>query len=89
MAAAGFTNKGVTIETKRKGDGKTFPKKEDMVTVHYTGTLKESGRKFDSSHDKGKPFRFKIGKRQVTDSLMITLEGESLGDSYQSYADVL
>ena len=39
-----------------------------IVTVHYTGWLfnnGEKGAKFDSSVDRGKPFKFTIGVHQV------------------------
>ncbi|KAK8386261.1 hypothetical protein O3P69_010751 [Scylla paramamosain] len=37
----------------------------DMLTMHYTGTLLEDGKKFDSSLDRDKPFTVQIGVGQV------------------------
>ncbi|KAI3634310.1 hypothetical protein MIR68_007914 [Amoeboaphelidium protococcarum] len=55
---------GVTIQKIQPGDGKTFPKKGDRVSIHYVGTLQD-GSKFDSSRDRGKPFTCTIGVGQV------------------------
>eukprot|EP00930_Biecheleria_cincta_P070711 TRINITY_DN58324_c0_g1_i1.p1 TRINITY_DN58324_c0_g1~~TRINITY_DN58324_c0_g1_i1.p1 ORF type:complete len:310 (-),score=49.77 TRINITY_DN58324_c0_g1_i1:51-980(-) len=55
----------VVVETLKPGDGKTFPKKGDQLSMHYTGTLAATGAKFDSSLDRGEPFSFRIGVGQV------------------------
>eukprot|EP00466_Bigelowiella_natans_P011073 jgi/Bigna1/58525/fgenesh1_pm.103_\ len=47
------------------GDGKHFPKKGDVLKMHYTGTLKANDKEFDSSRSRGQPFQFTIGVGQV------------------------
>jgi peptidylprolyl isomerase len=41
------------------------PPTGNEVTAHYTGTLASDGSKFDSSVDRGKPFKFTLGQGQV------------------------
>ncbi|XP_044077013.1 peptidyl-prolyl cis-trans isomerase FKBP1A-like [Siniperca chuatsi] len=55
---------GVEVETIKSGDGQTFPKNGQNVIVHYVGTL-TNGKQFDSSRDRGQPFKFKIGAGEV------------------------
>ena len=61
------TEEGLVLpsDTVQEGDGLTFPKKGDYLTMHYTGMLAEGGKVFDSSRDRGKPYRFRIGVGQV------------------------
>ncbi|OQA35226.1 MAG: FK506-binding protein [Candidatus Dependentiae bacterium ADurb.Bin331] len=61
------TSSGLEYEIIKEGTGAT-PSVGQTVTVHYTGWLDENGkpgRKFDSSVDRGQPFRFTIGVGQV------------------------
>ncbi|KAI1806351.1 hypothetical protein F4811DRAFT_161626 [Daldinia bambusicola] len=37
----------------------------DNIQVHYRGTLASNGKKFDASYDRGTPFSFMLGGRQV------------------------
>jgi len=51
---------GFSVKTTTPGDGTTFPSTGDDLTMHYTGRLTD-GTIFDSSVQKGRPFKFKIG----------------------------
>ena len=57
------TPSGLKYIDIKEGTGAT-PKTGQTVSVHYTGTL-EDGTKFDSSRDRGQPFKFKLGQGQV------------------------
>jgi len=54
---------GITKEIIRKGTG-TSPRAGQIVVVHYVGTF-PTGKKFDSSRDRGQPFKFTLGAGQV------------------------
>ena len=67
------------VEHIKEGDGKTFPKKGNLVFVHYSGTLLD-GKKFDSSYDRGQPLRFTLGVGQVIKCWDMAVERLSLGE---------
>ena len=69
---------GVTVETIKPGDGKTFPKQGDMLTMHYVGTLADGGKKFDSSRDKGRPFQFPVRMRLCASAMHPALSYDRL-----------
>nr|CAB3483581.1 unnamed protein product [Digitaria exilis] len=55
---------GLKKKLLKEGEGWETPEVGDEVEVHYMGTLLD-GTKFDSSRDRGDPFKFKLGQGQV------------------------
>ncbi|MEI6092194.1 MAG: FKBP-type peptidyl-prolyl cis-trans isomerase [bacterium] len=57
------TPSGLLYTVTKEGKG-AKPALGTLVTAHYTGTLTD-GTKFDSSVDRGQPFKFQVGTGQV------------------------
>lgn len=60
------TDSGLKYKIIKEGNGDP-PVIGATVSAHYTGWLDgfDSGKKFDSSRDRNRPFRFAVGKGQV------------------------
>ena len=67
----------LTITDVEIGDGKEAVKGA-LITAHYTGFLQD-GTKFDSSHDKGRPFQCVIGTGRVIKGWDIGMMGMKVG----------
>ncbi|KAG5603207.1 hypothetical protein H5410_034577 [Solanum commersonii] len=59
-------NQGLKKKLVKEGEGWDTPAPGDEVEVHYTGTLLD-GTKFDSSRDRGDPFKFTLGQAFALD----------------------
>ncbi len=65
--SAAATASGLQTTDIKIGTGAS-PKPGQICVMHYTGWLYQNGvkgKKFDSSVDRGQPFEFAIGQRQV------------------------
>ncbi|KAI9280793.1 hypothetical protein BY458DRAFT_500398 [Sporodiniella umbellata] len=52
----------------------------DTLSMHYTGTLFDTGKKFDSSLDRNDPFEFRLGAGQVIQGWDKGLIGMCVGE---------
>ena len=77
MTTTTTTPSGLQIEEVTEGTG-AEAKAGASVKVHYTGWL-TSGKKFDSSKDRGQPFAFKLGGGQVIRGWDEGVEGMKVG----------
>ena len=67
----------VTVTNNIEGEGAEIIL-HSKILVHYTGKL-EDGTVFDSSYDRGQPFSFQIGLRQVIEGWEQGLLGMKVG----------
>ncbi len=75
------TPSGLQYEDTVPGSGATATAGR-QVSVHYTGWLWQDGakgRKFDSSKDRGQPFRFALGAGQVIGGWDEGVQGMQVG----------
>ena len=69
---------GLQVEVQGEGQGQET-KRGDTIHVHYKGTL-TSGKKFDSSYDRGDPLSFTVGNGQVIKGWDEGLLGMKVGE---------
>ena len=77
---------GLSIRILKQGDG-VSAQVGNKVKVHYTGWIYNSdsesgfrGKKFDSSHDRGIPFEFKLGEGRVIRGWDLGVVGMQIGE---------
>lgn len=64
FADATITPSGLRYVVRQPGTGEP-PSQGAEISAHYEGRFLDGGKKFDSSYDRGSPFRFRVGTGQV------------------------
>jgi peptidylprolyl isomerase len=77
--AAKKTDSGIHYIIEKEGSGEK-PKQGQTVIVHYTGTLLDGGKKFDSSRDRDDPLDFQAGVGMVIEGWDQTLLDMQVGE---------
>lgn len=67
----------IEIQELAEGTGEAA-KSGDELEVHYTGAFPD-GKKFDSSGDRGRPFKVKLGSGSVIKGFEMGLTGMKVG----------
>jgi FKBP-type peptidyl-prolyl cis-trans isomerase len=78
LGVSSYEIQGMKVEILQQGNGEAT-KSGDQVTVNYVGTL-ENGTKFDSSIDRGQPFKFTLGQNNVILGWELGVVGMKVGE---------
>ncbi|MDD2953093.1 MAG: FKBP-type peptidyl-prolyl cis-trans isomerase [Parabacteroides sp.] len=74
--------RGILYKVIQAGAGKVSPNRENVVSVHYKGTLM-NGREFDNSWKRGCPEAFRLS--QVIEGWQLALQEMRVGDRWMIY----
>jgi len=74
-----FPETTLQVEILQQGEGERQVVVNDVISVHYVGTLTD-GTKFDSSIDRGEPFTFTVGIGQVIQGWDQGTQGMKVGE---------
>ena len=70
---------GILYKVTEQGSGTVSPRLDNVVSVHYRGTLM-NGREFDNSYERNCPEAFRLN--QVIEGWQIALQQMHVGDKW-------
>ena len=73
---------GILYKVTEPGSGTVSPRPDNVVSVHYRGTLID-GREFDNSYERNCPEAFRLN--QVIEGWQIALQQMHVGDQWVVY----